>query len=97
MVMDGLHRSQPVRHRVHDFYDFFLSFGTLLFAFGGASTFPTIQNDMENKNKFSTSVIIAFSSRFMVLISNPLSLIQIAFSYSCVVSTSNRWGLFGIW
>lgn len=65
--MDGLNRTQPVRHKVHGFYDFFLSFGTLLFAFGGASTFPTIQNDMDNKNKFSTSVMIAFSSTCKVL------------------------------
>lgn len=64
IVMDGLNRSQPVKHKTHDFYDFFLSFGTLLFAFGGASTFPTIQNDMEKKEKFSSSVLIAFSSRY---------------------------------
>lgn len=63
IVIDGLNRSEPVKHKVHDFYDFFLSFGTLLFAFGGASTFPTIQNDMEKKDKFSTSVVIAFTSR----------------------------------
>lgn len=62
--MDGLNRSQPVKRETHGFYDFFLSFGTLLFAFGGASTFPTIQNDMEKKDKFSTSVIIAFSSEW---------------------------------
>lgn len=63
IVMDGLNRSQAVKHSTHNFYDFFLSFGTLLFAFGGASTFPTIQNDMEKKEKFSTSVIVAFISR----------------------------------
>lgn len=61
IVMDGMNKSEPVKHNVHGFHDFFLAFGTLLFAFGGASTFPTIQNDMENKNKFSTSVTIAFT------------------------------------
>ncbi|XP_065161540.1 uncharacterized protein [Atheta coriaria] len=61
IVMDGLNNDQTVVHQVHGFHDFFISFGTLLFAFGGASTFPTIQNDMQNKKQFSTSVIIAFS------------------------------------
>lgn len=61
IVMDGLSNTAPVKHTTHGFHDFFLAFGTLLFAFGGASTFPTIQNDMEKKEKFSTSVIIAFS------------------------------------
>ncbi|KAJ8924571.1 hypothetical protein NQ315_000720 [Exocentrus adspersus] len=51
---------RTVKHDVHGFHDFFLSFGTLLFAFGGASTFPTIQNDMLNKKQFPTSVTIAF-------------------------------------
>ncbi|XP_017780132.1 PREDICTED: amino acid transporter ANTL1-like isoform X2 [Nicrophorus vespilloides] len=60
IVMDGMNKTVPTRHEVHGFQDFFLSFGTLLFAFGGASTFPTIQNDMENKQKFSTSVTAAF-------------------------------------
>ncbi|XP_049818819.1 uncharacterized protein LOC109600018 [Aethina tumida] len=60
IVLDGNAKPTPVR-KIHDFNDFFLSFGTLLFAFGGASTFPTIQNDMKDKNKFSTCVIIAFS------------------------------------
>lgn len=60
ILMDGLSNTEPVKHSTHDFHDFFLAFGTLLFAFGGASTFPTIQNDMEKKDKFSTSVTIAF-------------------------------------
>lgn len=59
--MDGMNKTDPVRHEIHGFHDFFLAFGTLLFAFGGASTFPTIQNDMEDKNKFSKSVMIAFT------------------------------------
>ncbi|EEB10155.1 vacuolar amino acid transporter, putative [Pediculus humanus corporis] len=61
IVLDGLHNMKPVKRKVHGFYDFFVSFGTILFAFGGASTFPTIQNDMINKEKFSKSVFIAFS------------------------------------
>ena len=39
---------------------FFLGFGTILFSFGGASTFPTIQNDMADRTRFPLSVTIAF-------------------------------------
>lgn len=34
-----------------------------MFAFGGASTFPTIQNDMADKTKFSTSLQYSFSGK----------------------------------
>lgn len=64
VVMDGLHNTQSVKHNIHGFRDFSLAFGTLLFAFGGASTFPTIQNDMEKKDQFSVSVVIAFSGKY---------------------------------
>lgn len=47
--------------KVHSFSKLFLSFGTILFAFGGASTFPTIQNDMREKTRFSTSIVIGFA------------------------------------
>ena len=39
---------------------FFTALPTIMFAFGGASTFPTIQNDMNNKSEFVKSVAIAF-------------------------------------
>lgn len=58
---------QNVKHRVHGFEDFFLAFGTLLFAFGGASTFPTIQNDMENKKNFPKSIGMAFSGEICII------------------------------
>ncbi|KAK4877503.1 hypothetical protein RN001_010009 [Aquatica leii] len=61
MLLDSEFKISHVKHKVHNFHDFFLAFGTLLFAFGGASTFPTIQNDMVNKRKFSISVVIAFT------------------------------------
>ncbi|XP_045474217.1 amino acid transporter AVT1J-like [Harmonia axyridis] len=51
---------EKVHHTQFGFEEFFLGFGAILFAFGGASTFPTIQNDMKEKNKFGTSVIMAF-------------------------------------
>lgn len=48
------------RWGIHGFQDFFLAFGTIMFAFGGASTFPTIQNDMIDKSKFGKSVHYSF-------------------------------------
>ncbi|CAH2035841.1 unnamed protein product, partial [Iphiclides podalirius] len=48
------------RWGIHGFKDFFLAFGTIMFTFGGASAFPTIQNDMVEKSKFSKSVQYSF-------------------------------------
>lgn len=58
--MDGLRHTEPIPHRPHTFMEFFLSFGTILFAYGGASTFPTIQNDMVQRDKFARSATIGF-------------------------------------
>ncbi|XP_059471232.1 uncharacterized protein LOC132194139 [Neocloeon triangulifer] len=41
---------------------FFLGFGVIIFSFGGASTFPTIQNDMRHREKFPISVMVAFAA-----------------------------------
>lgn len=68
IVRDGMAEPvPPPQRKVHGFEDFFLSFGTLLFAFGGASTFPTIQNDMQNKKKFSTSILMAFIGTWILI------------------------------
>ncbi|CAH0402199.1 unnamed protein product [Chilo suppressalis] len=50
------------RWGIHGFQDFFLAFGTIMFAFGGASTFPTIQNDMTDKKGFSKSLHYSFAA-----------------------------------
>lgn len=42
------------------FSSFFLGFGSILFALGGASIFPTVQNDMRDRSQFGSSVIVAF-------------------------------------
>ncbi|XP_014248176.1 amino acid transporter AVT1A-like isoform X2 [Cimex lectularius] len=60
MVKDGLGHDFRVSHRPKSFFEFFISFGIILFSFGGASTFPTIQNDMVDRTKFKKSVIGAF-------------------------------------
>ena len=36
------------------------AFGTILFAFGGASAFPNFQNDMKQKEKFPLAVVFGF-------------------------------------
>ena len=42
------------------FASFSLGFGAILFAFGGASSFPTIQNDMQDRSMFWKSVVVGF-------------------------------------
>ena len=46
------------------FLSFSLAFGTMLFAFGGTSAFPTIQNDMKKPQGFPRAVLIAYISKF---------------------------------
>lgn len=48
---------------VKDFESFAGAFGTILFAFGGASAFPNFQNDMKKKEQFPLAVIIGFSGK----------------------------------
>ncbi|XP_050430990.1 uncharacterized protein LOC126839630 isoform X2 [Adelges cooleyi] len=60
IFLDGTSNAEPVEHNSHTLDQFFLSFGTILFSYGGASAFPTIQNDMFQREKFPKSVLIAF-------------------------------------
>ncbi|XP_078485504.1 uncharacterized protein LOC100187512 [Ciona intestinalis] len=48
----------PATHSNPTFNSFFNAFGTILFAFGGASVFPTIQVDMKQPDMFPKSVVI---------------------------------------
>ena len=41
----------------------FKAFASIMFAFAGASTFPTIQADMKERDKFTISAIIACTSK----------------------------------
>ena len=45
---------------IPDFYTFFRTFGTVVFAFGGHPALPTIQTNMEDKAKFKWAVIIGY-------------------------------------
>lgn len=42
---------------------FFTAFSTIMYAFGGSSTFPTIQADMKDRSKFPISAMIGCSSK----------------------------------
>lgn len=42
--------------------NYFLALGTMLFAYGGHSAFPTIQHDMKKPDEFTKSAIMAFIS-----------------------------------
>lgn len=52
--------NDPPEFKAPTFNSFFLGFGSILFALGGASIFPTIQNDMKDRSQFPASVIITF-------------------------------------
>lgn len=58
--IDGGPVDKPVEYPNPTFSSFSLAFGAILFSYGGASTFPTIQNDMKDRAVFSKSVLIAF-------------------------------------
>ena len=49
------------------FENFCKSSSIFLFAYGGAALFPTIQHDMKKPENFKYSVIIAYSSKWLVL------------------------------
>ena len=55
---------QPIPHSNPNFVGFFSAFGTILFAFGGASCFPNIQVDMKDPDKFPISVVLGIMSEF---------------------------------
>ena len=70
VVQLGIQAPEYAEEKYNDatFRSFFLGFGTILFSFGGAATFPTIQNDMKNRNKFHVSVAVAFLGKFDYII-----------------------------
>lgn len=45
---------------------YFAAFGSIMFAFGGASTFPTIQADMADKGQFKWAAVAAMSLLFII-------------------------------
>merc|ERR1712079_473177 len=57
---------QTVEFPAPTFEGSFKAFGSIMFAFAGASTFPTIQADMADRSKFNISAIIAMAILFLI-------------------------------
>merc|ERR1711936_1183454 len=56
----------PVNYPAPDPILAFKAFASIMFAFAGASTFPTIQADMKHKGQFKYSAIIACTILFLI-------------------------------
>ncbi|KAK3578875.1 hypothetical protein CHS0354_010235 [Potamilus streckersoni] len=52
--------NRTVKHTTPDFISFSTAFGTMCFAFGGHPSFPTFQEDMQEKKKFWKAVIVGY-------------------------------------
>ena len=64
LVNDGNdHHACGVRYPTATVSGTFKAFASIMFAFAGASTFPTIQADMKEKEKFNTAAYIACISK----------------------------------
>ena len=58
----------------------FKAFGSIMFAFAGASTFPTIQADMKDRSKFNISAIMAMGGK-KLLKTNAKLMVNICFQF----------------
>ncbi|KHJ94401.1 transmembrane amino acid transporter protein [Oesophagostomum dentatum] len=52
--------AQDVPEREFNLQNFFMAYGTIVFAFGGHAVFPTIQHDMRKPRLFARSVWVAY-------------------------------------
>ena len=75
IIFDTYHKLAKQAMSAH----LFSAFSSIMFAFAGASTFPTIQADMKDKTKFPKAVVVA--------------MIILASIYLTMSATS--WGLLG--
>jgi len=64
-VLDGTQLEEKV-FPAPTFDGLFKAFGSIMFAFAGASTFPTIQADMVDRSKFNYSAVIAMGVLFAI-------------------------------
>lgn len=65
LILDDKHDTKiMVPHKDWDVNQFFLSFGTILFALSSATSFPTIQNNIFKHNEWSHSVVACFTSEY---------------------------------
>ena len=61
ILIDFKNGSHHPQYTAPTFKSYFLSFGKILFAYGGAVAFPTFQNDMKHKEQFSLAVFYGMS------------------------------------
>ncbi|CAJ0596928.1 unnamed protein product [Cylicocyclus nassatus] len=59
-IHDGPVCAQDAPERAFNMQNFFMAYGTIAFAFGGHSVFPTIQHDMKKPRLFGRSVWVAY-------------------------------------
>ena len=62
VLMDYSSKKEDVDYGSPSLLGTFKAFATIMFVFGGASTFPTIQADMREPNKFYISAITSCTS-----------------------------------
>jgi len=60
-LMDASTCKPQVNYPGFNFKTFFLAFGTIMFAYGGHSAYPTIQHDMKKPHQFHLSSILAYT------------------------------------
>jgi len=65
-VLRGSNLEKEVNYPAPTVHGFFKAFGSIMFAFAGASTFPTIQADMADRSKFNISACIAMGILFII-------------------------------
>jgi len=56
--------SETYTHLIMSANQFFLSFGSILFCYGGAASFPVIRFQMFKKDEFSRSVVTSFIGEY---------------------------------
>jgi len=56
--------SVPDTQTIMSANQFFLSFGSILFSYGGAASFPVIHFQMFKQDEFSRSVVTSFISEY---------------------------------
>jgi len=65
VVMKGQDLEAPV-YPAPSAVGFFKAFGSIMFAFAGASTFPTIQADMKERSQFNKAAVLAILILFLI-------------------------------
>ncbi|GIY87877.1 hypothetical protein CDAR_499711 [Caerostris darwini] len=68
LIAEEIADAETVSHPAPSVKSFFLSYGTILFAFGGAASFPTFQNDMKDRTQFPKAATFGFLTLLVLYI-----------------------------